>query len=103
LRWKLLVIASLAAAVVGAVGGYAGAYAFLHIVQPHPPATFRLYLCGEAVPLVSSLLAGIFVYRHTARRRKLQVVVTVLLSIFLSQPLIGLLVAKFPFFHRYIF
>lgn len=36
------------------------------------------------VPLVVNTLAAIFVYRHTARRRKLQLTLTVLASLILT-------------------
>jgi hypothetical protein len=42
--------------------------------------TIALYV----IPLVFITLAAVFVYRHTARRRKLQVLVCVLLSITLT-------------------
>jgi integral membrane sensor domain MASE1 len=97
LRWKLLIIASLVAAIIGAVGAYSVGYAFYHF-----PYGYRhmllLEICGDAVPVASSLFVGVFVYRHTARRRKLQVVITVLLSFLLSWSLLILLTLQFVHF-----
>jgi cytochrome bd-type quinol oxidase subunit 2 len=36
------------------------------------------------LPVLTTLLASIFVYRHTARRRKLQAALTALISLLLS-------------------
>jgi hypothetical protein len=58
-----------------------------------------LEICGDVVPVASSLFVGVFVYRHTARRRKLQVVITVLLSFLLSWSLLILLTLQFPLVH----
>jgi hypothetical protein len=87
LRWKLLVIASLIAAVAGAAGS-------LSLVNA-PPALVKMPLKFSAkiafiefFPLVTSCLASIFVYRHTARRRKTQALIAVLLSLFLFQALL---------------
>jgi peptidoglycan/LPS O-acetylase OafA/YrhL len=49
-------------------------------VQPH----YWSLLASAAVPLALAGLAGFFVYRHTARRRKTQAVLAVLLALSLS-------------------
>jgi hypothetical protein len=38
----------------------------------------------ELIPLVASIMAGIFIYRHTSRWRKLQSLVTALLVVLFS-------------------
>ncbi len=96
MRWKLLVVASLVAAVVGAAGAYGVAAAIWRFSQQHPPSTLTLLISAEIVPLVASLIVGIFVYRHTARRRKLQVFLVVLFSLLLSQVLVRLLTLLLP-------
>ncbi|HEY0100234.1 MAG TPA: hypothetical protein VGB76_14890, partial [Pyrinomonadaceae bacterium] len=80
MRWKLLIITSLSAALVGAGGDLALAYWRQGRSNPlsAPPA---LVAGIVLIPLISVTLAGIFVYRHTARRRKLQATLTVLLSL----------------------
>jgi uncharacterized membrane protein len=82
-RWKLLIITSLVAALVGAGGCLALVYWLRGVANPlsAPPA---LMAAAVIFPLVIFTLAGIFVYRHTARRRKLQAAATVLLSIMLA-------------------
>ena len=96
MRWKLLVIASLAAAIVGAGGSYGLIYAVLYLSRQSRPSAFTLFLLAEAFPAAASIFAGIFVYRHTARRRKLQVFLAVLLTLILSQALIRFVVSSMP-------
>jgi Na+/H+-dicarboxylate symporter len=82
-RWKLLIITSLVAALVGAGGDIALAYWCRSWSNPlHTRPTFLTW--AIIIPLVLVTLAGIFVYRHTARRRKLQATATVILSIILT-------------------
>ena len=82
-RWKLLIITSLCAALIGAGGDLALAYWLQS--RSHPLPTLPTFITwGIIIPLILVTLAGIFVYRHTARRRKLQATATVLLSIILT-------------------
>jgi hypothetical protein len=81
LRWKLLVITSLAAAVLGA-GLFVALASILSAYELRPP--FRLGVATLLLPLASITYATIFVYRHTARRRKLQASLTALLSLLLT-------------------
>src|SRR5687767_8875619 len=83
MRWKLLILASLIAAVAGV--GLAWAvilvgYGSLRDLAAHN-LPFRLTL---TIPLLMYAIAGFFVYRHTARRRKLQTTLAVLLTFFLT-------------------
>ena len=41
-------------------------------------------LASAAVPLVFIVYAGVFAYRHTARRRKTQAMITAILALFLT-------------------
>ena len=50
------------------------------------------------MPFVISISASIFVYRHTARRRKLQAFITLLLSLLLSHALFRLATLLAPIF-----
>jgi hypothetical protein len=99
LRWKLLVAASLVAALLGAGGSFALSYALGRFSQ-YRPAGFTRLMLAELLPLALSLSAGFFVYRHTARRRKLQTLVAVLLSIALAQTLIRFVLPLLPYFNR---
>src|SRR5437899_2790175 len=83
MRWKLLVIASFAAALV-ACGLWSalaiGAFGTASKLAGHG----WLLLASAIVPLAVAVYAGVFVYRHTSRRRKTQAVVTVILALFLT-------------------
>jgi hypothetical protein len=81
-RWKLLIAASLVAALVGA-GAYLLFARFLPAASPgvaSPGAAWAVLL----LPLGAVITASVFVYRHTARRRSLQAVVTALLASLLT-------------------
>ena len=80
MRWKLVIITSFLAGLVGfllwcafAIGlfGSAGALA----------RNDWLLLASAAMPTVLAAVGAVFVYRHTAKRRKLQAVVTALLAL----------------------
>lgn len=82
MRWKLLIITSSVAALLSVGGMHALAYWLmkpLTNVSEHPALSADLI-----IPLVGGTLASIFVYRHTARRRKLQATLTAVLSITLT-------------------
>lgn len=79
MRWKLLLIASLAAATVGAGATLGIAYGLLGSVERLTASP--LYVSGALIfPVAAITFASIFVYRHTARRRSLQAIMTVLLA-----------------------
>lgn len=72
MRWKLLLVASLLAAIVGA-----GATLGITLARGsanHPPAVDLTTAATLLIPLVVIVIASLFVYRHTARRRLLQAV-----------------------------
>jgi hypothetical protein len=80
-RWKLLIITSLVAALSNAGGMRALAYWTGSATPPgasSPPGALAGFIL---VPLACTTLACIFVYRHTARRRKLQAALTVLFAL----------------------
>lgn len=83
LRWKLLIITSLVAALFNAGGMRALAY------WVSGSTTQRGMSSGAmsgliVIPLVVTTLACIFVYRHTARRRKLQAALTAIFALALT-------------------
>jgi len=83
MRWKVLILASLIAAIAGVLLAFAvilAIYGSLRDLATHN-LLFRLTLM---IPLVMVAFAGFFVYRHTARRRKLQTTLAVLLTFFLT-------------------
>ncbi|HEY0005770.1 MAG TPA: hypothetical protein VGB17_13255 [Pyrinomonadaceae bacterium] len=83
MRWKLILIVSLLAAVVGA-----GATLIIITTLFGSEQSLRtsdLYVMGTLIfPVAAITFAGFFVYRHTARRRPLQALLTALLSTFLT-------------------
>jgi hypothetical protein len=99
LRWKLLIATSLVAALVGAGGSYGLACLLYHFRRSYP-TTLMLLVIVESVFLVMSVSVGIFVYRHTARRRKLQVFITLLLSLLLSHAFLRLAIVLAPLYIR---
>ena len=89
LRWKLLIITSLVAALFNAGGLRALAYWTEAGTTPagvSNPAAVSYYAIFRVtiIPLVIIALACVFVYRHTARRRKLQAALTALFAIVLT-------------------
>ena len=82
MRLKLVVIASLLAAVVGAGSCIAlvlGVFSVQALSSPGLLVTATLLL-----PIAAIIFASIFVYRHTARRRRLQAFLTVVLATLLT-------------------
>ena len=83
MRWKLVVLSSVAAAFIGV-----GLWSLLVILffgsawkLAHSNSNL---LASTLIPLGVAIFSGFFVYRHTARRRRLQAIVTVLLSVVLT-------------------
>jgi hypothetical protein len=83
LRWKLLIAASLLAAAAGAGACYAAAR-FLLPASGGADAPGWAAALPWLAPLGAITYAGIFVYRHTARRRALQAAATALLASLLT-------------------
>jgi cytochrome bd-type quinol oxidase subunit 2 len=83
MRWKLLVIASLAAALF-ACGLWSalviGAFGTARELARHD----WLLLASTLVAPAIAVYAGIFVYRHTARRRRTQAALTVIAALLLT-------------------
>lgn len=83
MRWKLLIITSLVAAIVGAGGSLGLALGMTGSTRR--PAALDIYvILMLLVPLAAVFFASLFVYRHTSRWRKAQAFSTALLSILLT-------------------
>jgi drug/metabolite transporter (DMT)-like permease len=81
MRLKLVIIASIVAAILGAGLAILLVLFIFSSLQSNPGLLASIiYL----LPVLTTLLASIFVYRHTARRRKLQAALTALISLLLS-------------------
>lgn len=82
MRLKLVIAASLIAAVAGAGSCIAlvlGVFSVKVLSSPSLLAAATLLL-----PILTIVFASIFVYRHTARRRKLQAFLTAILATLLT-------------------
>jgi len=83
MRWRLLVIASFAAAVVAC--GLWSTLAITFFGSASELARHEWFLfASAALPLVFIIYAGVFAYRHTARRRKTQAMITAALALLLT-------------------
>ncbi|MCA1594211.1 MAG: hypothetical protein LC754_16610 [Acidobacteria bacterium] len=83
MRWKLLIFTSLLATLVGA-GLSLAASQWLLSLNGRTNAPVYAALATLLIPLAAVAAAGIFVYRHTARRRPLQAMATALLAALLT-------------------
>jgi hypothetical protein len=83
MRWKLVVIASLVAALL-ACGLWAGLVIAIFGSARALARNDWLLFSTMILPLAIAAYSGIFVYRHTARRRKTQATLTVVLALLLS-------------------
>ncbi|HEX8493123.1 MAG TPA: hypothetical protein VF658_09805 [Pyrinomonadaceae bacterium] len=79
MRWKLLLTVSLLATIVGAGSALALVYAVIRPAETSARPSF-IALGALLLPIAAITLASIFVYRHTARRRRLQAMLTALLA-----------------------
>jgi purine-cytosine permease-like protein len=96
MRLKLVIAASVLAAVVGAgicIALVLGVFSARALSNPGLLVTSTLLL-----PIATITFASIFVYRHTARRRKLQAFLTAILAIILT---LGLFIATSILTGRY--
>ena len=83
MRLKLVLVSSLVAALVGAGSAIAiivSVFSSLHPITTPDLLVVSTYL----LPVLTILLASIFVYRHTARRRKLQAILTATIALLLT-------------------
>lgn len=82
MRWKLLVLATLLATIVGAGAALGLVYGLTSSIENLPRSSYALG--ALLIPIAAITFASIFVYRHTARRRRLQAMLTALISIALT-------------------
>ena len=83
MRLKLVLICSLIAAVAGAGSAIAIILAVFSSLRPITTPGV-LVASTYLLPATATLLSSIFVYRHTAKRRRLQAVLTVIISLVLT-------------------
>lgn len=83
MRWKLLVLVSLVAALLAL--GLWSAFTIAVFGSARVLAQNNwLLLCSLAIPLAVAAYTGLFVYRHTAKRRKLQALIAIVLVLILT-------------------
>ena len=83
MRWKLVVITSLVAAIAGLCLSLG--LTLLALRASVQVSFYRpFFIVASLLPLLAAVAAGVFVYRHTARRRKLQAFLTIALSMLLQ-------------------
>jgi len=83
MRLKLVFIASLIAAIVGA-GAAIAIVVFVLASLDSITSPGLLVAATYLLPITTIFFAAMFVYRHTARRRRLQAALTVLISLVLT-------------------
>ncbi|HEY6189811.1 MAG TPA: hypothetical protein VIW80_19310 [Pyrinomonadaceae bacterium] len=83
MRWKLLLIASLLATIVGAGAPLCIVLGFPNLHDRFSDPGIFIF-STLLIPAAAIMAASFFVYRHTARRRQIQAVLTVLLSAVLT-------------------
>ena len=83
MRWKLLFLTSMIAAVIGLALWSAFTIAFFGSARGL--ALHGWVLPGSfIIPVAFTAIAAVFIYRHTALRRKTQAIITVLVVLILS-------------------
>jgi hypothetical protein len=97
MRLKLILIVSLISSLIGALGSGVVFYLFLGSVPIGNPRGLTLILACLA-PSLGVLAGSFFVYRHTARRRLFQALLTAVISVFfvLSIFFVLMLILKRP-------
>jgi Na+/proline symporter len=80
MRWKLLIITSITAALVAFCLWEVLIHFTFGSVRPIQPHS-GLLLASALVPIGFAAFAGFFVFRHTSRRRKTQAAITMLLTL----------------------
>src|ERR1700736_4923962 len=82
MRWKLIIITVLLATALGASASL-GLVLAMTGSPPRLGAPDSILLVSLAAPLVACGGASIFVYRHTARKRRLQALLAGIVTLFL--------------------
>ena len=83
MRLKLVLISALIAAVAGAGSAIAIILSVFSSLRPITTPAL-LVVSTYLLPMLATLLASIFVYRHTARRRRSQAVLTAIIALALT-------------------
>jgi len=82
MRFKLILIVSMVVSIVGSVGTAFLLYLSFGSIEFARTRGFWL-ISSCVVPAILVLTGGFFVYRHTAKRRVLQAMLTIVISVFI--------------------
>ena len=83
MRWKLLLVVSLVGGLVGVALWSGLAIGVFGSARVMAQEDWRL-LGSLLIPLGMTVLAAVFVYRHTSKRRKLQALLTTVLVVIMT-------------------
>jgi uncharacterized membrane protein len=83
MRWKLLLLASLVAAILG-FGLWCALTVALFGTATDLARHDWILLASFLLPLGLAVFSGVFVYRHTSRRRKTQATLSALLTLVIA-------------------
>jgi hypothetical protein len=78
MRWKLLVLVSLVAALIASASWFLLIILFFNGSASVVPLDGGFWPLSLVVPFLLAIFGGFFVYRHTSRKRKTQAAITVL-------------------------
>lgn len=84
MRPRLVLISSSVAAIAGAGSAIAIVLSVFSTLPPIRTPGLVVVVSVYLLPLLTTVLAAIFVYRHTARRRKLQAMLTAIIALVLT-------------------
>ena len=76
MRWKLLVLVSLVAALIASASWFLLIIVFFNGSAAILPLDGQLWPLSLTLPFLLAIFGGFFVYRHTSRRRKTQALIT---------------------------
>jgi amino acid transporter len=83
MRLKLVLISALIAALAGAGSAIAIILSVFSSLKP-VGSPGLVVISSYLLPALATLLSSIFVYRHTARRRRLQAILTAIITLILT-------------------
>jgi hypothetical protein len=78
MRWKLLVLVSLVAAIIASASWFLLIILFFNGAHAVVPLNGELWPLSLVLPFLLAVVSGFFVYRHTSRKRKTQAAITIL-------------------------
>jgi hypothetical protein len=84
MRWKLVVLVSIVAALAASVCWFGLRILFFNGQEAFLPLDPRLWPLSFVPPFLLAILGGFFIYRHTSRKRKTQAVITVVAVLVLT-------------------